>query len=77
MLDAADGATPLRILSLCAGDGRDVLPALAARPALVATTTLVEIDDRLVADARHAPAAAEQGSSSTSAPVGTRLFQAW
>lgn len=52
-LDAA-GEGPIRILSLCAGDGRDVLPELAARPRLGASTTLVELDEQLTAVARHA-----------------------
>jgi hypothetical protein len=43
----------VRILSLCAGDGRDVLPELAARPSLPTATTLVERDDRLAASARQ------------------------
>ena len=50
-LDEATG--PTRILSLCAGGGRDLLPELAARPALVATTLLVELDPRLAEDARR------------------------
>lgn len=53
VLDAVPGTTVVRILSLCAGDGRDILPELAARPSLQATTTLVENDDRLVATARR------------------------
>ena len=52
-LDAA-GDGPLRILSLCAGDGRDVLPEVAARPWLRASTTLVELDEQLAATARQA-----------------------
>ena len=40
------------ILSLCAGDGRDVLPELAIRPGLSRRTTLVELDPRLGAAAR-------------------------
>jgi len=46
------GAAPVRILSLCAGDGRDVLAELAARPALQASAVLVEQDVRLVEQAR-------------------------
>ena len=41
-LDEAIG--PTRILSLSAGGGRDLLPELATRPALVATAVLVELD---------------------------------
>ena len=54
VLDAVEGRGPIRILSLCAGDGRDLLPELAARRALRATTSLVERDDRLAAAARTA-----------------------
>ena len=54
VLDAAVGGRPIDILSLCAGDGRDVLPELVARPSLSATTTLVELDDRLAAAAQVA-----------------------
>jgi hypothetical protein len=43
----------VRIVSLCAGDGRDVLPVLAERPSLPATAVLVELDPRLAADARQ------------------------
>lgn len=53
VLDAA-GSGPIRILSLCAGDGRDVLAELAARPALRAITTLVERDHQLAGSARTA-----------------------
>lgn len=53
-LDAATG--PVRILSLCAGDGRDLLPELAERPRLTATATLVELDPQLAASAsQHGP----------------------
>ena len=43
---------PVRLLSLCAGDGRDVLPVLAehARPV---PTLLVELDEHLAAEARR------------------------
>ncbi len=51
-LDGAVGTEPIRILSLCAGDGRDVLPELAARPSLQHATTLVELDDQLADVAR-------------------------
>ena len=53
-LDGAIGRGPIRVLSLCAGDGRDLLPELKARPTLQSTTTLVEFDDRLAAGARTA-----------------------
>ncbi len=52
LLDAAPRGAPIRILSLCAGDGRDILPELAARPWLPATVTLVELDADLAASAR-------------------------
>jgi hypothetical protein len=44
---AAGTSGPLRILSLCAGDGRDLLPELAARPGLVVSAVLVELDGHL------------------------------
>jgi hypothetical protein len=50
-LDRHDAPRPVRILSLCAGEGRDVLPELAARPALPAAVTLVELDEQLAAAA--------------------------
>src|SRR5262245_1970836 len=53
-LDRAEGGGPIRILGLCAGDGRDVLPELAARPSLQSRTTLVELDDQLAAAASAA-----------------------
>ena len=49
-LDAA-GVGQIRVLSLCAGDGRDVLAELARRPWLRAATTLVELDEQLAAAA--------------------------
>jgi len=58
-LDAASDAAPLRILSLCAGEGRDLLPELAARPALHTTTTLVELHPQLVATASQAASGLE------------------
>lgn len=42
-LDALE-RRPLRVLSLCCGEGRDLLPALAARPELDADVLLVELD---------------------------------
>jgi hypothetical protein len=42
---------------LCAGDGRDVLPELAARPSLDVTAVLVELDHRLADSARAASGA--------------------
>ncbi len=58
-LDAASGSAPLRILSLCAGEGRDLLPELAKRPALRTTTTLVELHPQLVATAIQAASGLE------------------
>lgn len=58
-LDAAgEGPSegPIRILSLCAGAGRDVLPELAARPGLAVSAVLVELDERLAAEAREGAA---------------------
>ena len=39
------------IVSLCAGDGRDVLPELALRPALAPEVLLVELEPTLARDA--------------------------
>jgi hypothetical protein len=47
---------PVQLLSLCAGDGRDTLPVLAASPAEV-SAVLVELDPELAAAARRAAAA--------------------
>lgn len=44
---------PVRVLSLCAGDGRDLLPELAIRPGLPAEVTLVELDANLAEAARR------------------------
>ena len=53
-LDRA-AAGPVRLLSLCAGQGRDVLPLLAAHPrGADVTGRLVELDPRNVAVAREA-----------------------
>ena len=46
----------MRLLSLCAGDGRDTIPVLR-RPGLEVDACLVELDPEL-ADARRAAAAA-------------------
>lgn len=45
------GSSARRALSLCAGDGRDVLPELAARPHLQVECLLVEGDATLAAQA--------------------------
>ncbi len=52
-LDRHDG--PQRVLSLCAGDGRDVIGALRSRPdARRVSATLVEIDPEIAAWAQAA-----------------------
>jgi putative methyltransferase len=43
---------PIRILSLCSGDGRDLLPQLASCRRHAAHTVLVEQDQTLAHDAR-------------------------
>jgi len=53
-LDELAPRAPVQVLSLCAGDGRDVLPALSVRP-VAGTVTLVELDADLVASARRRP----------------------
>lgn len=54
---AADG--PIRIVSMCAGQGRDVIDVLATHPRGVdASALLVELDPALVAFARERAAAA-------------------
>ena len=59
LLEAADG--PVRLLSLCAGDGRDTLPVLAASGADV-TAVLVELDPILSATARESAVALGLGA---------------
>lgn len=54
VLDVAD--RPIRVLSLCAGDGRDILAELSSRPTLRSATTLVELDPELAGSARQAAA---------------------
>jgi hypothetical protein len=50
----------IRILSACAGEGRDVLGVLARRnDARRATATLIEVDPTIAASARRAAAATE------------------
>ena len=53
-LDALDrvGGCARRVLSLCAGDGRDLLPELSARPEIAVDALLVELDAELAARAR-------------------------
>lgn len=53
---------PLRVVSICAGQGRDVIGALAGHPRAVETTArLVELDERNVALARAMAAEARLG----------------
>lgn len=55
--DAFDRAPrgPIRVISLCAGDGRDLIGVLAEHPRRAdVTARLVELDPVLVADARAA-----------------------
>lgn len=54
----AAGQRSLRLLSLCAGDGRDAIPVLAARPDLDVDACLVELDPTLADAARSAATAA-------------------
>jgi SAM-dependent methyltransferase len=57
-LDTAP-AGPLRALSLCAGQGRDLIPVLAAHPrGHEVAARLVELDQDLAEDARRAAAEA-------------------
>jgi hypothetical protein len=57
-LDAAP-AGPLRVVSMCAGDARDLLPPLAAHPRRAdVAARLVELDPRNAERARAAAAAA-------------------
>ena len=51
----AAAAGPVRLLSLCAGDGRDTLPVLAASPVRV-SGLLVELDPDLASAARSSAA---------------------
>jgi hypothetical protein len=78
-LDARPG--PVRVLSLCAGDGRDILGVLAEREdAARVSVTLVEVLPELVERARSAAAevmadvevlAADAGCSETYVGLGT------
>ncbi len=78
-LDAAPSSDALRVLSLCAGQGRDLIGALHDHPRRnVVRARLVELDPQLVVDARAAAAAAgldqvevvEGDASSTTAADG-------
>lgn len=60
-LDAAP-AGPLRLISMCAGQGRDVIPVLAGHPrGREVTARLVELDPQLAEVARQGTAAAGLG----------------
>ena len=62
VLDAQAPDTPLRVLSLCAGQGRDLIGALIDHPRRAAVRArLVELDAALAADARRAAADARLG----------------
>ena len=50
----APRSTPIRVLSLCAGDGRDLLPVLARSPTATDFVVLVERDPDLARSARGA-----------------------
>lgn len=60
--EALDALAPgaRRVLSLCAGEGRDLLPELAARPGLGLDVLLVEADPALVDAARAAAGGLER-----------------
>jgi predicted RNA methylase len=51
--------TPIRALSLCAGDGRDLLPALTGSTHLLESVVLVEKDPMLAQAARQTAAAGQ------------------
>ena len=48
---------PLRVLSLCSGDGRDLLPIMAASKPSIEFAVLVELDPAVAESARRAAAA--------------------
>jgi hypothetical protein len=70
LLDAAPAPVSVRVLSLCAGDGRDVITTLAARPpgSGPVEATLVELHPVLAA--RAAGAAASAGLASVEVRTG-------
>lgn len=49
----SDAAEPLRLVSICSGDGRDTLPVLA-ETAVDVDATLIELDSELAESAREA-----------------------
>ena len=56
VLDAVAPGREIGVLSLCSGEGRDLLPELAAHPDLAARVVLVERDPELAARAGRAAA---------------------
>ena len=66
---AAAGQTSVRLLSLCAGDGRDTIPVLVARPDLEVDACLVELDPGL-ADAARAQFAVRELSEEQARTIG-------
>lgn len=60
-LDAL-GSGARGVLSLCAGEGRDLIPELALRPQLSPAVLLVEANEELVDAARNAASAAGLGN---------------
>ena len=68
---AAAGQRSVRLLSLCAGDGRDTLPVLAARPDLEVDACLVELDPVLADAARSAAAQAGMSVDVRTADAGS------
>lgn len=69
-LDATEG--PVRVLSLCAGDGRDVLGVLTGREdAARVAVTLIELDPDLAAAARERAEAAGVAAEVRAADAGT------
>lgn len=71
-LDALEATeVPVRVLSVCAGDGRDVLGVLEARPEARVSVTLLELDPGLAARARERAAAAGLDVEVRTADAGT------
>lgn len=68
---AAEGRRTLRLLSLCAGDGRDTIPVLAARRDLEVDAVLVELDAGLAEAARTSAAAVDVSVDVRTADAGS------
>jgi hypothetical protein len=65
---------PIRVVSLCAGQGRDVIDVVATHPrGPEVTALLVELDPALVAFARDRAAAADADSAATGSGVADRI----